>query len=319
MGNHNTITTQGCKACGRQCSVLRHQQLGWCGIDEGLYVAQVVHHGGEEPALGGTQGVCNVFFPHCTLECIFCQNGQISDKKVPLSRYAVSLPWLLKQIESIWHKGVNTVGFVSGTSYIPWIVRVVDALRTRGFTGTVVYNTHGYDSVAGLRQLAGVVDVYLPDYKYGCYEVAERLSGVRNYPDVALSALREMGNQVGYGLELNEAGVAHRGLLIRHLILPGELENSRAALLNLRTELGSQLWLSLLSQYTPAHHVLRDASLRASALGRTLTAAEYEEIVAFAYSLGFTHGWSQALESASSWIPDFTLHDAFAASRLVKP
>lgn len=280
-------------------------------MDGGLYVASVVWHGGEEPVLGGGRGVCNIFFPHCTLRCLYCQNCQISANELPICQMSVDLEGLVARVEGVLARGVHTVGFVSATSYAQWIPPIVNALRERGFRGSFLYNTNAYDTPETIDALAGYIDIYLPDYKYGSYSLAALLSGARDYPDRALESIARMGQQVGWELQCDETGAARSGVIVRHLVLPGQLENSRAALINLRTEFGRDLYLSLLSQYTPCGEALTHPRCAELGLQRKLTAQEYDGVVRFAYELGFSHGWLQELCSAEAWLPDFSRDGVF--------
>lgn len=258
--------------------------------------------------LGGAGGVCNVFFAHCNLQCVYCQNYQISCNSVPLARYRTSVESLVAQVEAILEQGCSTLGFVSATPYAPYIPSIVGMLREHGYAPTVVYNTNGYDGCEALGLLEGFVDIYLPDYKYGSYSVAQELSGARDYPDYALEAIGAMVEQVGKALRLDESGVATRGVLVRHLVLPGRLENSQAALLNLWSEFGREIQLSIMGQYGPAH-----LSGEYAELGRGLTAGEYEAVLREFDMLGFAGGFMQELSSSTHYRPDFEREDVFEA------
>ena len=296
-----------CQLCGHKCGINRAKRPGYCGVDGQLYVASVYRHYGEEPVLGGRGGVCNVFFAHCNMQCIYCQNGQISCNRVPLLPHSIGPRLLIREITEHLSAGCDTLGFVSPTPYVPWVRLIVQELRASGYRPTVVYNTNGYDSPSALLLLEGLVDIYLPDYKYGSYALAQRLSGVKDYPDVALECIKGMVAQVGLRPQYDENGVCRRGVIVRHMVLPGEVENSRAALLNLVTDISNELTLSLLGQYTPAY--LRDGY---GQLDRPLTQGEYDAVRTFMEELGFTHGWTQELSSSGHYKPDFTRDDPFA-------
>lgn len=295
-----------CQLCAFRCGVNRAQQLGVCQIDSGLYVAAVCQHRGEEPVLGNGLGVCNVFFAHCNLQCCFCQNCQISSNALSLASYSTNLPTLVERISACLRLGLDTLGLVSPTPYVPWIPPLIEALHRRGLEPTVVYNTNGYETPQAIESLKGLVDIYLPDYKYGSYALAKELSRAPRYPDVALEAIQAMAAQVGVGLQLDARGSARRGLIVRHLVLPGYLDNSKAALVNLATELSPDIYLSLLAQYVPFGNVTRFSNLQ-----RRLTQPEYDEVAEYAYGLGFSHGWTQELSSAAYYAPDFTKPNPF--------
>ncbi len=291
-----------CKLCFHTCGVNRLVGVkGRCALDGGLYVSSVCLHKGEEPALGGEKGVCNVFFNHCNLQCLFCQNWQISARESDLHEAVSTLEDVVLKICAILDTGVRAVGFVSPTPYIPYVRDIITALRERGYAPVTIYNTNAFDTPAALSFLAGFIDVYLPDYKYGSAELGQRYSQVPDYPERALESISEMVRQVGKEVIYDDEGLVLKGTIVRHLVLPNHVENSRAALFNLWSEFGNRLTLSLMSQYTPLH--------RAGAipeLARTLLSEEYNEVVDFMYSLGFKNGWVQELSSVGYYVPDFT-------------
>lgn len=296
-----------CYFCGHRCGVVRSERLGVCRIDNGLYVASVYRHHGEEPVLGGDGTVCNVFFAHCNMQCVYCQNYQISDNKTAIAAWSSPFETLVEHVKNILDKGCDTLGLVSPTPYVPYAVRLVETLRDAGYHPTVVYNTNGYDTVDALRLVAPYVDIYLPDYKYGSYDLARRLSGVADYPDAALDAIGEMLRQKGRELEYDARGVARRGVIVRHMVLPGYVENSRAAMINLSVEFGNKIALSLMAQYNPAHHCMHREPLN-----RRISREEYQAVLSLVNGLGFARGWKQELESAATYNPDFTRPDPFA-------
>ncbi len=298
---------QTCKLCYHHCAVDRARVKGRCALDEKLYVAHLGKHMGEEPALGGENGVCNVFFAHCNLRCQFCQNFQISAHSANLTHTIQNFEEILEKIIAVLQTGCTALGLVSPTPYIPYIPPLVEAIHQRGFYPTVIYNTNAYDTPQALDLLKGCVDVYLPDYKYSNDELARRLSAAPNYPELALNAIDAMIQQVGKELQYTPDGRVTKGVIIRHLVLPNHIENSRAALFNLWTEFGNKLTISLMSQYTPLYAAQKDPLLN-----RKITPEEYQEVVDFMYALGFTNGWYQDLESGDCYIPNFDLDSPFA-------
>ena len=297
-----TITEfTSCHLCFHACGVNRFAgKLGRCALDSGLYVATVCRHLGEEPALGGEKGVCNVFFSHCNLQCLFCQNWQISTRGSSLEQAKTTIEALCTQICSILACGVRALGFVSPTPYIPYVREIIEVVHARGYHPLTIYNTNAFDTPSALSLLDGYIDVYLPDYKYGNVLLAERYSQAPNYPDLALESIAEMVRQVGKEVLYDTNGLVLRGLIIRHLVLPNQVENSRSALFNLWSEFGNKLTLSLMCQYTPLHR-----ACEVEELARTLTPDEYHEVVDFMYSLGFKNGWVQEMSSIGSYVPDF--------------
>ncbi|PIE84512.1 MAG: radical SAM protein [Bacteroidia bacterium] len=309
-----------CTLCAHRCQTDRRTRPGRCGIDQHLYVASVCRHTGEEPVLGGPSGVVNVFFAGCNLRCIYCQNHQISAPRTALTPHRCTVPELLARLEPLLQPEdadgrmdgrCDTLGLVSPTPYIPHLPELIGQLHRDGYRPTIVYNTGGYDSPAALDTLEGLVDIYLPDYKYASPALAHELSHAPGYPDHALSAIGRMASQVGTGLQLDERGIARRGLLVRHLVLPGQAENTRAALFNLWAELGPALPVSLMSQYTPPENLRAD---RHPELARGITPAEYRQALATLHELGMHQGFTQDFSSQGHYTPDFSEADPFGST-----
>ena len=302
-----------CSLCPRHCCVRRKEERGFCGADDALEVSSVCVHRGEEPPLNP---IVNVFFTHCNLQCIYCQNWQISGKcgslKVKGERYSVdtladaitSHLWLHKVADHSSPLTSNIIGFVTAAHYADQLPAIVEAVRQRGYEPTVVYNSGGYESVETLRSLEGLVDVYLPDLKYMDSGLAARYSHAADYPEVAAAALMEMKRQVGGGLITGDDGIACRGMIVRHLVLPGATDNSLQCLEWLADHFNPfTLHLSLMAQYFPPRTGLP------APLDRTLTADEYAAVTARAEELGFTEGWVQELEARNNYRPDFDKKD----------
>jgi len=297
-----------CEACPRRCGAERLAgRLGRCGAGADASVASVALHRGEEPAISGPGGIANVFFAGCNLRCVYCQNWQISRRsgnEVQGSRFTVhglrSTAEVADEVVRLLAEGASGVGFVSTAHVGPQVEALARELRSRGATVPFVFNTNGYECIASLEGSAGLMDVWLPDFKYSDAALGERLSGVPDYPEVALAALKWIFARTGPELVLDDAGVARRGLIVRHLVLPGQVENSIECLRTLARELSPAVWLSLMSQYSPTPEVAGDPDL-----GRRLRAAEYEAVLAEADRLGFEQGWRQELAAADDWNPDF--------------
>ncbi|MBQ8703325.1 MAG: hypothetical protein IJ524_02990 [Bacteroidales bacterium] len=292
---------EGCRLCPRACGVERTGARGFCGAGEGLEVGTVCVHRGEEPPLNP---IVNVFFAHCNLQCIYCQNWQISKRAVSGERRVESVDALADRICSLFstlHSPLASpmLGLVTAAHYADRLPALLDAVRRRGCSPTVVYNSSGYESVDTLRSLEGLVDVYLPDFKYMDATLAAAYSHAADYPAVAQAALREMRRQVGAGLKTDEAGRAYRGLIVRHLVLPGAVENSLRCLKWLADEFPFGLHLSLMAQYFPPQPGLP------APLDRTVSTEEYATVVARAEALGLTDGWTQELEARDNYRPDF--------------
>lgn len=266
-----------------------------------MNIAAITLHRGEEPAISGPLGICNVFFAHCNLQCRFCQNHQISGNHRPVPTSFRSPEQAADAIAAILKTGVNRLGFVSPSHMVPQMVAIVAAVRQRGFRPIVVYNSNGYDRVETLRALEEWIDVYLPDCKYADPHLARTLSGAADYPQVAAAALTEMYRQKGNILHLDDRGQAERGLIVRHLVLPGAVANSLQVLRFLARELSPRLTLSLMAQYQPTV-----ATADCPPLDRPLVPTEYGQVVAELERLGFTNGWLQDMASAGHYNPDFS-------------
>lgn len=256
-------------------------------------------HRGEEPPLNP---IVNVFFTHCNLQCIYCQNWQIS-KGVGLQvagcRYTVAE--LAERICRLLPESGGMLGFVTAAHYADRLAAIVDEVRHSGLNPTVVYNSGGYESVETLRSLEGVVDIYLPDLKYMDSDIAARYSHAPDYPEVAAAALKEMKRQVGGGLMTDDDGRAYRGIIVRHLVLPGHTDNSMRCLEWLADNFNPfSLHLSLMAQYFPPREDLP------APLDRTLTEEEYRTVTDRAAELCLTEGWTQELTAQDNYRPDFT-------------
>jgi putative pyruvate formate lyase activating enzyme len=293
--------------CPRECHVNRFNGgAGYCGMDAGLNIASICIHRGEEPIISGADGICNIFFAGCNLHCIYCQNHEISQPD-SLIRYPVTdLGAALDIIEEILSKGISAVGFVSPSHVLPQVKAIIKGLNSRGLKPVTVYNTNSFDKAEAIRNLSGLFDVYLPDYKYISPELASRFSDVPDYPVIALKAMKEMYYQKGSTLRLDENGRAENGMLIRHLVLPGQAGESIKVLKSIAEELSTGVNLSLMSQYHPNQLVRNDPEL-----SRNLYPAEYESVVKAMEELGFRNGWVQDMDSYKNYMPDFSREHPF--------
>lgn len=295
-----------CRECPWGCGVNRFQSpTGVCATGAGFSVGAVCLHRGEEPVFG-EHGVCNVFFTLCNLQCRYCQNYQISRKPRPAIAFELTLQELAAKVRRVLAEGVRHVGFVSPSHVFPQMEALMAELRGDQPEPLFVMNTGGYDLAGQIRRLDGRMHVYLPDLKYMDPVLAERFSGCRDYPTAAQAALREMYRQKGAELVLDSQGVLRSGLIIRHLVLPGQVENSKAALRFIARELSPEVSVSLMAQYAPIPAVADDPEL-----GRRLTPAEYEEVLAELDRLGMENGWVQDLESQDHYWPDFARSHPF--------
>ena len=295
-----------CVLCPKACKVDRAVNIGFCGASAEPEVATICVHQGEEPPLCGKKGICNVFFAHCNLKCIYCQNHDISSlsaQSTGLIRYR-GVEAIVEGIAQTLTHTENIVGFVTPTHYANHIPAIVEGLHARGLFPTTVYNTGGYDSVETLRMLAPYIDIYLPDFKYMDPDLALRYSHAKDYPAVALKGLKEMYDQKGSSLPTDDDGLAYRGIIVRHLVLPGQIDNSLAVLDEI-ADLSPNLHVALMAQYYPPFEGLPDQ------LNRTLTEEEYDQVTEHFYALGLHRGWVQELSAQSNYRPDFTKQQAF--------
>ena len=298
---------ENCTLCPRECRVNRFKGgSGYCRMDAGLNIASICLHKGEEPAISGKDGICNIFFKGCNLRCIFCQNHEISQTKLNTRSAGMEIETVLDRIEEILSSGINSVGFVSPSHMVLQVKAIIRGLNLRNLHPVTIYNTNSYDRADTIRSLADIIDVYLPDYKYVTGDIAAQYSDARDYPDVALTAIREMYYQKGSTLRIDDEDRAENGMLLRHLVLPGHVEESKSVLRMIAEELSPGVHLSLMSQYYPTYKVKNHP-----VLNRTLYLEEYETVVEEMGKLGFKNGWVQDMESNRSFNPDFSKEDPF--------
>jgi len=295
-----------CTLCPHACGVDRDRSRGFCGTGSGFEVASVTVHHGEEPVISGTDGICNIFFSGCNLQCVYCQNYQISRNNDRIQSSIPSLPELIGRITVILDRGIENIGFVSPSHMVPQVRTIIEELRRLGYFPIVVYNTNAYEKVETLRSLEGLVDVYLPDFKYMDESLAARWSGTADYPEVVCAAVKEMYRQKGNRLFFTDSGKLRSGMIVRHLVLPEAVASSIGVFRFLADELSSRLAVSLMAQYQPTRHVMGLPPLH-----RKITAAEYEQVVTEVERLGFENGWFQGYDSAEHYNPDFTLPSPF--------
>lgn len=296
-----------CTLCLRECGSNRFLgPEGWCRSDAGMNIASICIHRGEEPAINGPEGICNIFFSGCNLRCIYCQNYEISHQCPTGGNKITDFPDAIEKICNILSSGIKAVGFVSPSHVVPQVKAIIKGLNGRGFRPVTVYNTNSYDKIETLRSLDGIIDVYLPDLKYMSPELSKEFSGANDYPETALAAVREMYYQKGSTLLTDDEGRAQRGIIIRHLVLPGHAGESKKVLRAVADEISTGITISLMSQYHPVPGVSGHP-----ALGRVLYRSEYEEVVEEMEQLGFRNGWVQDMESHLNYRPDFSKEHPF--------
>jgi putative pyruvate formate lyase activating enzyme len=290
-----------CTLCPRSCRVNRYTgKLGYCNSNSGFNISSICIHKGEEPVISGEKGICNIFFSHCNLQCVYCQNYHISRNIGSIVNQEMQFDDVIKQVCEVLDETENIVGFVSPSHQVPQMITIIRELHKTGRQPIIVYNTNGYDKVETLRMLEGLVDVYLPDIKYADPFLAKEYSDAPNYPEIAFLALKEMVRQKGTSLILNDRGVAESGIIIRHLVLPGHVDQSIQVLRNIENRFSTDLHFSIMSQYDPTYNVTSHPVLY-----RTITQHEYNQVVDVFHELGFYRGWIQDMESHSEFRPDF--------------
>jgi putative pyruvate formate lyase activating enzyme len=296
-----------CDICPRACHADRFtSKLGYCKSGTGFNISSICIHKGEEPVISGKNGICNIFFTHCNLQCIYCQNYQISDNSLSGDFSEMDFGEVVQRLTTILDTGINHVGFVSPSHFIPQIKIIINSIRSWGYDPVWVYNTNGYDKDETLRSLEGMIDVYLPDFKYMEHSLADEYSDAPDYPDVVARALKEMYRQKGPVLHLDSDEKAESGIIIRHLVLPGHSENSVKVLNFIADELSPKLYVSLMSQYYPTPRVSCHARLNT-----TVSNEEYSQVVSELDRLEMSNGWIQELSSSIHYRPDFLSENPF--------
>jgi putative pyruvate formate lyase activating enzyme len=291
-----------CDICPRECGANRlADELGFCHSGHNPVVSAACAHHGEEPALSGIRGSGAIFFGNCNMRCVYCQNHQISQDWRAQRSKETDVPTLARHMLYLQNElGCHNINFVSPSHFVPQIMRAVLEAVPLGLRVPLVYNTSGYDSLKTLKLLDGVIDIYLPDLRYASDKWARRFSRASDYVAHNRAAIKEMYRQVG-DLILDKDGIAVRGVIVRHLILPNGIAGSRESLTWLAQEVSPTVTVSIMSQYYPAHR-----AKQIPLLSRTITLSEYSEVVELVNSLGLENGWLQELGAEETYQPDFT-------------
>lgn len=286
-----------CTLCPKNCHVDRTAgQTGFCGMPDTIQVARASLHMWEEPCISGARGSGTVFFTGCNLKCVFCQNHTIA---VGQKGKEITIARLAELFLMLQDKGAHNINLVTPSHYIPGIAKALALSKKQGLTIPIVYNTSGYDSVQSLAMLDGLVDVYLPDFKYVSQALSNRYSHAQDYFQVAVKSLAEMYRQVGD--PVFDHDMIQKGIIVRHLVLPGCTEDSKAVIRYLYETYGDRIFISIMNQYTPLPHVAAYPEIN-----RKITEAEYDEVVDFAIELGVEQGFIQEGDTATeSFIPEF--------------
>ncbi len=290
-----------CDICPRDCHVNRlENEIGYCHSGHLPIVSTVCAHHGEEPAISGTRGSGTVFFANCNMRCVYCQNYQISQNWRKAKSWEMSCHALADQMIYLQNGlGCHNINFVSPSHFVPQLVRAVLEAVPMGLKVPLVYNSSGYDSLESIKALDGIIRIYLPDLRYASDTWAKKLSGASDYVEKARLAIKEMYRQVG-DLVIDDSGVAQKGLIVRHLILPNGLSGSEESLTWLAREVSHTVTLSIMSQYKPMHK-----AMQVPQLSRTITMNEYDRVLMLLGDLGLENGWMQEMGASDEYLPDF--------------
>ena len=284
-----------CTICPHKCEINRTIQAGRCKSTDKIKIALYSTHNFEEPCISGEKGSGTIFFSNCNMNCIYCQNYEISEqgkgKEISIEELA---DIMIKQQEN----GVENINLVTPTSYVIHIIEAIKIAKNKGLHIPIVYNTNGYENIETLRMLDGYIDIYLPDFKYYYNELGQKFSNVNNYFEVVTQAIKEMYRQVG-SPQINENGIMTKGLMIRHLVLPNNIENSKQVLKWIKENVDNTVYVSVMAQYFPTYKA-KDVDN----LNRKLTQEEYDEIESYLYDLELDNGYIQELgEHEEEYVP----------------
>ena len=286
-----------CAICPHNCGINRlNNQIGRCKSKDTVKVALYSTHNFEEPCISGKKGSGTVFFSNCNMNCVFCQNYEISQKG---KGKEISIEELADIFIKQQEKNVENINLVTPTSYVPQIIEAIKIARGNGLKLPIVYNTNGYEKVETLKMLDGFVDIYLPDFKYSDNELGKRLSKVDNYFEIATEALKEMYRQTRKAV-FNDEGIMQRGMIIRHLVLPNHILNSRKVLKWINENM-HDVYVSVMAQYFPTYK-----AKEIDDISRKLTKEEYEQIENYLYRLDLENGYIQELgEHEEEYVPNW--------------
>ncbi len=291
-----------CNICPRNCKVDRLKgKIGYCKCNDKIKIALASIHYYEEPCISKENGSGTVFFSNCNLNCIYCQNYEISQKG---KGREITIEQLAQIFLKQQAKGVNNINLVTPTMYAKHIKDALIIAKNEGLSIPVIYNTNGYENVETLKELEGLIDIYLPDLKYYSNELSKKYSKVDRYFEVATKAIQEMHRQVGKPI-FNENGIIQKGVIIRHLILPNHLQNTKHILKWIKESMPEGTYVSVMAQYFPTYQVKQDESIN-----RKLTKKEYQEIENYLYVLKLENGYIQELgEHEEEYVPNFDLSE----------
>ena len=277
-----------CEICPHRCGVDRtNNQIGRCKSKNTVKVAKASIHMYEEPCISKGSGSGTVFFSNCNLNCVFCQNYEISQNGLG---HEITIKELASIFLKLQSENVNNINLVTPTSYVPQIIEAIKIAKDNGLNIPIVYNTNSYENIETLKLLEGYIDIYLPDLKYFENELGEKFSNIKNYFEVATTAIKEMYRQVG-NLKCDKNGIAKKGVIIRHLVLPNHIENSKKVLSWIKNNLPQDVYVSVMNQYFPIYKAKKIKDLN-----RKITNREMKKIEEFIYSIDLKNGYIQDIE-----------------------
>ena len=290
-----------CEICPHRCKINRIDgKIGRCKSTDKIKIVLVSVHNYEEPCISGENGSGTVFFSNCNLNCVFCQNYEISQQGLGKE---ITIQQLADIFINQQNKGVENINLVTPTSYVIQIIEAIKIARNKGLKIPIVYNTNGYENIETIKMLDGYIDIYLPDFKYIDNDIGKKYSKIDDYFEVASKAIKEMYNQVGK-YKFDNRGIMQRGMIIRHLILPNNIENSKKVLKWIEQNMPQDIYVSIMAQYFHTYQAKEIGELN-----RKLTIDEYEEVENYLYSLNLENGYIQELgEHEEEYVPKWTLN-----------
>lgn len=293
---------KSCKVCPHKCKVNRLEgKKGRCKCDDKVKIALASVHNYEEPCISGKNGSGTVFFSNCNLNCMYCQNYEISQNG---KGKVISIKHLAEIFINQQNKNVNNINLVTPTMYVPQIIEAIKIAKENGLNIPIIYNSNGYENVETIKMLNGYIDIYLPDLKYYSNKIAKKYSNIDNYFEIAVDAIKEMQNQVGNPI-FDENGIIKKGVIIRHLILPNHLQNTKNILKYIKENFDKNTYISIMAQYFPTYKAKEDYLIN-----RKLTKKEYKEIERYLYLLNLKNGYIQELgDHEEEYVPNFNLSE----------
>lgn len=289
-----------CEICPRKCKVNRYEKKGYCRCDDKVRIALVSKHYFEEPCISGRNGSGTIFFSNCNLNCIFCQNHDISQGGKGID---VTIERLAEIMLEQQERGANNINLVTPTMYVEQIIKAIDIAKKNDLNIPIVYNTNGYEEVETIKKLNGYIDIYLPDFKYFTNELAIKYSKAPNYFEKVTSALIEMQSQ--FDEYVFDGEIMKKGMIVRHLVLPNHIQNSKNVLKWIKDNLRKDIYVSVMAQYFPTYKAIGD-----ELIGRKLSFSEYRKIEQYFYGLDIKNGYIQDLgKHEEEFVPDFNMNN----------